>query len=400
MLYNQFIFSNNLQSRNNFDFFDDIVLSDCCNIVRTDEDLKVLNSPSFKEWLKLSKFLVFGTGGSSLAGQAIYSTLSNPKKEINFVNNLDPSTLLNIFSRIDFEHTGFLFISKSGETLETIVQLLLLMDKIKKFDNLKNRILIITEDKDSTLKEIAKQNGFICFNHPKNIGGRYSVFSLVGMIPAVICGLDPYKIRMGGRQVLDNFGNSIYKVKEGANFVFQNYSQHISNHVTFIYSDKLVTFGYWLAQLYAESSGKNNKGITPLTAIGSIDQHSQLQLYIDGIKDKCFTFLYEKQENTPLISYIDIPENFYYLKNKKISTIFQSQCNATIQTLLENKINIRKIEIPPINTLSLGALFMHFILEVISVCKLMNVDPFNQPAVEKGKVITKNILSNRNDFKI
>ncbi len=393
MLYNQLILFNSFKEKSNFDFFKDIIELDCYSIVKSEKDLLVLNSPEFIDWLKLKNFLIFGTGGSSLGGQAIFSALKKSDKKVTFVSNLDPTSLISTLSKTDFENTGFLFISKSGETLETITQLLLVMDTIKNSSNFKNRFLIITENKESTLHEISHQNNFMCFEHPKTIGGRYSVFSLVGMVPAMICGLDPRSIRAGGKRVLDNFSNSIYKTQEGANFVFQNYRGGKSNHVSFIYSDKLAVFGAWLAQLYAESSGKDGKGITPLTALGSIDQHSQLQLYLDGTKDKCFTFFYERQDKSIALSDIDIPEKFSYLKNQKISTIFESQCKATIKTLLKNGANVRQIELPSLDSLTLGALFMHFMIEVSCVCKLMDVNPFDQPAVEQGKIFTKNLLS-------
>jgi glucose-6-phosphate isomerase len=148
-----------------------------------------------------------------------------------------------------------------------------------------------------------------------------------------------------------------------------------------------------LAQLYAESSGKDEKGITPLTAIGSVDQHSQLQLYLDGPRDKCFTFFYEKQEGSLSVKNENLPAKFEYLRNKKISEVFSSQCDATQKVLLENGFNVRRIEVPSISADNLGALFMHFMLEVACVCKLIDVNPFDQPAVERGKIITKELLS-------
>ncbi|MBE6446954.1 MAG: hypothetical protein E7015_00470 [Alphaproteobacteria bacterium] len=395
MLYHQIVESNCFRGRSNFDFFNDITKLDCCSIVRKTEDLEALDSPRFTEWLKLKNFLIFGTGGSSLCGQTICSALKKTDKNIRFVSNLDPFTLENVMSSSDFENTGFLFISKSGETLETITQLLLIIEATSSLSNFSDRFVIITENKDSTLKELADKNKFICFDHPTTIGGRYSVFSLVGMIPAVICGQDPRSIRSGGRRVLDNFGNSIYKIQEGSDFVFQATRNHISNHVSFIYSDKLTCFGAWLAQLYAESSGKNSKGITPLTAIGAVDQHSQLQLYLEGPKDKCFTFFYERQERSPILSSSGIPDKFTYLVGKSISTVFESQCSATMKTLIDINAHIRRIETPPIDAVCLGALFMHFITEVICVCMLMDVNPFDQPAVEKGKIITKELLESK-----
>ena len=393
MLYNHIVLTDLIKRRSRFDFFKELTQLDCFNIVKHSEDLSALDDPRFKKWCGLKNFVIFGTGGSSLGGQVIHSISNSCGKNLKFISNLDPSSLENLLQEMNFEKTGFLVISKSGETLETICQLLIAMDFARHSHDFKDRFVIVTEDKDSTLRQIANQNKFLCFDHPNTIGGRYSVFSLVGMIPAILCGLDPRAIRTGGRRVLDNFGNSIYKIQEGADFVFKNFEKGVCNHVSFIYSEKLVNFGYWLAQLYAESSGKDGKGITPLTAIGSVDQHSQLQLYIDGPRDKCFTFFYEKQEGTLAIKNENLPIKFEYLRNKKISEVFGSQCEATQKVLLENGFNVRRIEFPQISTDNLGALFMHFMLEVACVCKLMEVNPFDQPAVERGKIITKELLS-------
>lgn len=393
MLYNQFVLTDVIKRRSRFDFFKELTQLDCFNIVKHSEDLSVLDDPRFKKWCGLKNFIIFGTGGSSLGGQAIHSIADSCDKNLKFVSNLDPGRLENLLQNTNFDKTGVLVVSKSGETLETICQLLLAMDFAKHSHDFRDRFVIITENKDSTLRQIANQNNFLCFDHPNTIGGRYSVFSLVGMIPAILCGLDPRAIRTGGRRVLDNFGNSTYKIQEGADFVFKNFEKGICNHVSFIYSEKLINFGYWLAQLYAESSGKDGKGITPLTAIGSVDQHSQLQLYLDGPQDKCFTFFYEKQESSLFMSDKDIPIGFEYLRDRRVSEIFSSQCEATQKVLIENGCNVRRIEMPTVSVDNLGALFMHFMLEVACFCKLIEVDPFNQPAVERGKIITKELLS-------
>lgn len=393
MLYNHVVLTDLIKRRSQFDFFRELTQLDCFNIVKRSEDLSALDDPRFKKWCELKNFVILGTGGSSLGGQAIHSIANACEKNLKFVSNLDPNSLENLLQKTDFEKTGFLVISKSGETLETICQLLVVTDFAKYLHDFKDRFVVVTEAKDSTLRQIASQNKFLCLDHPNTIGGRFSVFSLVGMIPAILCGLDPRTIRTGGRRVLDNFGNSIYKIQEGADFVFKNFEKGICNHVSFIYSEKLINFGYWLAQLYAESSGKDGKGITPLTAIGSVDQHSQLQLYIDGPRDKCFTFFYEKQEKSLAVKNENLPAKFGYLRGKRISEIFGSQCNATQKVLLENGFNVRRIEVPSVSADNLGALFMHFMLEVACLCKLIGVNPFDQPAVERGKIITKELLS-------
>ncbi len=395
-MFSQEILSPKKLSEFNFDFLDEIKSLDCFSIVNERADLKCLENPRLQKWLQFDNFLIIGTGGSSLGGQCIHAISENGKlkNKIKFISNLDPNTLEKVISQADFSKTGVLCISKTGETLEAISQLILMIAQLKensKYINVSESVIIITEDKPSSLKQIASEFDFLCLDHPKTIGGRFSVFSIVGMLPALMCGIDPIKIRSGSREILNNSDIA----KSGSAFIAQSFKNMLTQHVSFVYSDRLSFFANWLAQLYAESSGKNGNGITPLTAIGSIDQHSQLQLYLDGTNDKCFTFFIEEFNSALTIdSSIYIPERFNYLKNKKVSEIFNAQYEATTTSILEKKRNIRKIKIPYITGEVIGSLFMHFMLEVVCVCKLIDVNPFDQPAVEYGKIITKKILSN------
>lgn len=387
MLFNQSIFYPRRVEKRFIDFRD-IISKDCFTIVKSDTDLRPLNSFRFKNWLQLDRFVVFGTGGSSLGGQAICAL--SQKKNVQFISNIDVDTLDSLFSS-DLSRTGFLCISKSGETLETVYSILLTISKLQ---NLKDRVVIVTENKDSSLKKIAVDHEFICFDHPPTIGGRYSVFSLVGMIPAMICEIDPKHIRVGANRVLEDFANSIYKVQEGVNFVLNGLDNNRTQHVSFIYSDKLLYFGKWLTQLYAESSGKKGKGITPIIAQGAVDQHSQLQLYMDGPQDKMYTFFFESKEQDLMLSYGKIPKSFSYLDGISANTVLKAQYQATYTILKENSNFVRAIEIPKLTADALGALFMHFMLEVVGVCKLLDINAFDQPAVERGKIITKELLEN------
>lgn len=378
-----------------FSFLDDLLKLDCFSIVNRTDDLECLKSDRLQKWLNShNEFLILGTGGSSLGAQCIYEiskSLENSLKNIKFVSNLDPDTLKVVFSDIkDKNKVGILCISKSGETLETITQFLLASEFFDTKD-LHSKVVVITEDKPSTLKQIALDNNFLCLDHPKTIGGRFSVFSIVGMLPAVICGIDPLKIRNGGKKILH--GN-LDNIKKGVSFIIQNFRKGITNHISFLYSDKLMFFAKWLAQLYAESSGKSEVGITPITARGSVDQHSQLQLYLDGYSDKCFSFFLEKQHSNLSINSDNLPEKFSYLKGKKVSEIFEAQYNATIDSLIEKDRPLRKFEISAITPEILGELFMYFMIEVPCICNFIKVSPFDQPAVERGKIITKNLLSN------
>lgn len=412
------ITDNSDTSRFDFHFLDDLLQQECFRIADRRDDLDSLeHNERLQRWLSENdQFLLLGTGGSSLGAQAIYdvakfSPASSSNRTIKFVDNLDPFPLQELFKNFNENlKTGILCISKSGETLETITQLILIMSEFLGWDsisddvrksNISSKIVVITEDKSSSLRDFALGRGILCLDHPKNIGGRFSVLSIVGMLPAIICGMDPYEIRRGATEVLHE---KIDAIKGGAAFVVQNVLNGFGNHVSFVYSDKLMAFSAWLSQLYAESSGKNGLGVTPLSARGSVDQHSQLQLYLDGPNDKSFSFFLERQQNA--LSSNDsiltlpqqegfIPQKFSYLKGKSLADIFEAQYQATMSTLVEKGRPLRSFVFPEVNSRILGQLFMHFMLEVPCVCNLLGVNPFDQPAVERGKILTKELLSKR-----
>lgn len=392
----QQILSESIGSNYSFDFLEDIIKMNCFSIINRTDDLKFLNDRNIQQWISFNNFVIFGTGGSSLCGQCINlisKSIGLCKKKLTFVSNLDPNSLELIFKEIDLINTGFLFISKSGETLETITHLLLIIEKFVPQENsyefIKSKFVIITEEKMSSLRQIATKNNMLCLPHPVNIGGRFSVFSIVGMLPAFLSGMNPIRIRNGAKDYIEN---NIDEVKKGASFIAQNINNQITQHVSFFYSDKLAIFGKWLEQLYAESSGKSGTGITPITAIGAVDQHSQLQLYLDGPRNKCFTFFYEKQISDLTVKQKNIPEAFNFLNDKKVSDVFAAQCNATILSIMENNLNIRTFALEKITPEMLGMLFMHFMLEVICVCRILRINPFDQPAVEQGKTLIKELL--------
>lgn len=401
MIEQTFFLQNSPNNSGQFDFgfLDGLLQLECLRIADQDEDLRLLESSErLQRWISENdRFLLLGTGGSSLGARAVCALFRkaevHKQKTIEFVDNLDPHGLFDLLERLASlgGKVGVLSISKSGETLETITQLLLISEFFRsKGESLSKKIVIITEDKPSTLKKFALQNGLLCFDHPKNIGGRFSVLSVVGMLPALIYGINPREIRKGAATVLHERRDA---VRAGASFVVQSFSKGFLNHVSFIYSDKLAAFGAWLAQLYAESSGKDGIGITPITARGSVDQHSQLQLYLDGPSDKCFSFFLEKQgEGDGLLLPKDLPLKLAYLAGKKVSDIFEAQYDATISALAEKGRPVRKFEFLEVTPKILGELFMHFMLEVPCVCHLIGVNPFDQPAVERGKIITKELL--------
>lgn len=363
-----------------------IEIPECVAIANDDSNLSVLDDISLARWLKYPNFIIFGTGGSSLGGQAIYQLSS--RKNLRFVCNLDSDSLIDLFSDLDVCNTGFLCISKSGETLETICQTLIAMEKVKSSGGtIGEQFVFITEDKDSSMKRLALEHGITCVDHPKTIGGRFSVFTPVGMLPAYMCGVDPREIYAGVRETLQQ-----QFVREAIAFTTDCYRHNLRQQIFFCYGEKLIAFGKWLEQLYAESTGKCGQGITPILAVGSVDQHSQLQLYLDGPADKCFSFFLEKQTSSLSID----TDYFDYLRGKKVSDIFAAQYKGTLIALKEAGRFVRTIEFGDLTPRVLGGLFAHFMLEVIGVCRELSIDPFDQPAVEHGKNLTLKILRNCN----
>ena len=361
----------------------------CFNILQN----KKLLEKTIKQTLTFSKgkknFLIFGTGGSSLGSKALIN--------IFFYDNIDPISFKNSIDQINLKTAGIIVISKSGSTPETLSQYLSIIeifDQKNLLNILYRNSLIITEDKISSLSKIAHNNNVMLLNHEKDIGGRYSVFSNVGMVPAIIAGIDVKKIHLGAiSQISKCSDNKFMKIAQF--FRYQKINKHITNSVIMTYSDALFYFGKWYLQLWAESLGKENKGITAHHSVGTTDQHSQLQLYIDGPKDKFFTFISTNHNNKGFkLHNKTMQENdINFLFNKKMGDLMQAEQQATIETFKQKKFLFREINIPEINEFSIGQLMSLSILETIATCLYFEVNPFNQPAVEQGKKLTMKFLS-------
>ena len=350
-----------------------------------------------QEFAKNKKqFIIFGTGGSNLGARALINI--SPEKSDNkiyFHDNIDPIFFEKSLSNIDFTSTGFIIISKSGKTPETLSQLGAIVQLATDRNSLLtfySNCLIITQFKASPLLNIAKKNNCLLLEHKEDIGGRYSIFSNVGMVPAIIAGLDAKEIHKGARNVIENYNkDNLYKL--GQLFKFQQKTS-LTSSVIMTYSDALQYFGKWYLQLWAESIGKDKKGITAIHSIGTTDQHSQLQLYLDGPKDKFFTFITTNHSDRGFIINKDImnEEKVDYLVNKKMGDLMQAEQQATLDTFGKNNIKFREIHIPIIDTYSIGSLMALSIIETVTACVYFEVNPFNQPAVEQGKILTKQYL--------
>jgi len=340
-------------------------------------------------------FVVFGTGGSNLGARALIN-INNKRNNISFFDNIDPIFFEKSFNNIDFNSTGFIVISKSGTTPETLSQFGSIIEVASNNDKLKtlfSNTLVITEFSNSPLLNIAKKNKCLLLEHDKNIGGRYSVFTNVGLVPAIIAGLDVEEIYKGAFETFKDHQNSDF-LKIGQIFKYQS-KLNLNNNVIMTYSDSLYYFGKWYLQLWAESIGKNNKGITAIHSIGITDQHSQLQLYLQGPRDKFFTFVTTDHKNKGLTINNDIfkDQNFKYFKDKKMGDLMQAEQMATLETFNINNFKFREINLNLINEKNIGSLMTGCIIETIASCVYFEVDPFNQPAVEQGKKLTKKYLS-------
>lgn len=372
----------------------------CLNIVRDKKQIQIIknNASIFSN----CKFIVIiGTGGSSLGGKMLVSALGKTNKKLFFAENVDPDTNQELLSQIDLNHTGFIIISKSGETIETLCIYFFFLNTIK-LRNIKinKTTLVITEKKPSTLKKIQEEENYHFLEHDKNIGGRYSVFSSVGLIPAQVAGVNIKNFCAGGKTALNQIINAkkpeatapIKSAIVKINLMQKGYNQSI----LMTYSDKLKNFSDWYIQLWSESIGKNKKGSTAISSRGTVDQHSQLQLFLDGPNDKFITILgFEKpQKSIKLKCKISKNNIFESLNNKSMGDLFFAEKKATARSLIRNKIPLRLIDLSAMNENLLGELVMSFFLETIYACKLLNVNPFDQPAVEEGKVLALKFLKN------
>jgi glucose-6-phosphate isomerase len=360
------------------------------SLVEQKEDVAFYQSIA-TQFENFEDILILGTGGSSLGGKTLYALAIQQTPRLHFIDNIDPFTFRRLFETINLQKTGILAISKSGSTIETLFQLLVCLQHFEK-ENLKDHFIVITEPTPNPIRKIAEAHKWTCLDHPTNVGGRYSCFSVVGLLPIILAGLNPYTFREGAQAVLDyHLKEDCPPALEGAamTIYLKNYHQKTLS-VMLPYADQLDSFALWYRQLWAESLGKDGKGSTPIRALGTVDQHSQLQLYLDGPKDKFFTLIAPIwQGRGEVIHSSLVPE----LQNKTMGDLFDAELRATYETLVRHQCPTRLITCDTLNEPSLGALMMHFMIETILTSYLMKVNAFDQPAVEEGKRLAREFLS-------
>ena len=383
MLTSRIIFTNFKVKINNF-----LIKKELTNLLKKNDELvKSLslnysynfNIKKLKKFKNKKFFRIIGIGGSILGAKAIYYFLKNKiKKKFVFVDNLTPKINHNIKKK----YTNIV-ISKSGNTIETIINCNILLKK-------KEKNIFITENKINYLNELARSLKSDVIHHNNFIGGRYSVLSEVGMLPAELMGLKINKFKQL---------NSLIKNKIFLNNLISNVSSILYfikkkkfNSIIINYDEKLENFLKWYQQLVAESLGKKSKGVLPIISNMPKDNHSVMQLYLDGFKNNFYTFFYVKENASEKINNLKLFSKYKFLKNKNLDNIIYAQKKATEKVFNKKKIPFRSFEINNRDEEVLGELFSFFILETILLGRAMKLNPFDQPEVELIKKETKKIL--------
>ena len=350
------------------------VIQSLSNNYKDSFNIKILN-----KYKKFKNFRVIGIGGSSLGTEAIYNFLRKKiKKNFSFINDLDFTT-----ENKKDKNCLNLVVSKSGETLETIVNSNIIINK-------KDENLIITENKDNYLYKLAQKLKAQVIHHNNFIGGRYSVLSETGMLPAQLMGLDSKKFRQL---------NNLVKNKKYLNALISNVSSIIFfikkkkyNSIIINYDKSSENLFFWYQQLIAESLGKKKKGLLPIVSSMPKDNHSVMQLYLDGFTNNFFTFFFVHEKGSQKIIDKNILSSKKFLKKKRLMDITYAQKQATENIFKKKGIPFRSFEIFKRDEKTLGELFNFFVLETILLGHAMKVNPYDQPAVELIKKETKKIL--------
>lgn len=364
---------------------------------------------------RFDDMILLGIGGSSLGFEAVanallpfyYNSLSSDKRgyfpRYWVMDNVDPFKVYWILEHCNPEKTLVVVISKSGSTVETAANFLIVFDWLKKHNvDLKKQLIAITDPKKGDLRKIVNMFGLKAFEVPENVGGRFSVLSPVGLLPLALVGIDIEKLKSGGKYFIQNGKNLYIKMTAIYNAFLE---RRKAINVLMPYTSRLKSFSEWFAQLWGESLGKRYSidgkelffGSTPVSAIGSIDQHSQLQLYKEGPFDKFITFIQIDKHDFNQELNGDWYENYKYLTGVDLSRLLNVELQATEVALKKaNRVSM-KITVDFIDEFSLGYLIMLYEYVVATLGVINGINPFDQPGVEEGKDYAYGIL-NRNGY--
>ena len=350
--------------------------------------------------------VVLGIGGSSLGARAIYEFLlpsSNYTKDLLFLETIDPLKIKQCLKKVDLKDAQFVVISKSGDTIETI-SLFKYLNSLVEINS--SNCTIVSETK-SKLTQFANDNNIKAFDLPENVGGRFSVFSAVGLVPLAMVGVDIDNLLNGCKRVSDSFfeQGAYYKpIIRKARFLVENKSRFNINAV-FSYSSTLESFNKWYVQLWAESLGKKNindtrQALTPVALVGPVDQHSFLQLIMDGVRDKTVTFIKvgDLKDNATIPAdddgkFTDL--GLDYVNGLSFNELLNKQADATIKSVEAQKdIPCDVVTIRTVDEYNIAKLMFSYQLMVSTIGQFLQINTYDQPGVEDGKLILKESLKN------
>ncbi len=343
------------------------------------------------EYLRESSdtLVVVGMGGSSRGAKALHQSVGLENENLLFLDNLDPNLLAKTFRKINWEKTSFAFISKSGRTLETVTLMNIILEELKRRKFLKGRIAFVG-DSGNSFEGLAKELKAPFLPIPKEVGGRFSVFTSVGLLPAYFAGYDVEKFLEGARDLINDPLPSFYLA--AAKYFHHKLGRKIP--VLMPYSSYMTEFTEWYSQLWAESLGKENQGQTPLGAVGTASQHSVLQLFIDGPDDKFYQLLFVRKYSSDS----KLPEKtsiLSFLSNKKVSEVARAEFEGTVHALKMKGRPVVRLELEKLSEYQIGYLFMLYMVAVVVMAKFLGVNPYGQPAVEVGKRKAIELLKER-----
>jgi glucose-6-phosphate isomerase len=348
---------------------------------------------------KSKKQIILGMGGSSLGGETLTNAFSPYQNQVEFWNSIDHVGLKDRFNKISAPaETHWIVISKSGRTLETLSLLNFVNDELTNRGlNLNDQLTIITEDKASPLRDYCLEYNIDFIPHPMNVGGRFSVFSIVGLLPAALIGVDLKKLISGANK---SKHDSDFPERLAVN-ILESSDRKESVSIFWPYDNRLENFARWAQQLWSESLGKKltqngekakSVGL-PIYCLGSREQHSVLQQIIDGDKDKFLIFLSEETDNHQAPKIKNLFPSLNYLNNKSMWDINHAEVHSCVEALQKRELNILHMTYKEFNEEVLGFLLMSYQIAIGIVGEVLNINAFNQPGVELGKKIAIDRLS-------
>ncbi len=351
----------------------------------------------------IKNIVVIGIGGSSLGAKAVDSLLahtpSRNERKLLFLENVDPVETENILKELVYEESFFIMISKSGSTIETtshVKQIVARFDAPVESERFREHFAFIT-DAGSPLDAFGKACQVPTFHIPHNVGGRFSVLSAVGLLPLTLLGYDTRALLAGAKALKDSFFDHSEDLLVQKAYYYATHSKMFPINVLFSYGSAFKEFNAWYVQLWGESLGKidkdgNHVGMTPVGIIGSVDQHSFLQLLIEGPRDKTVTMIKIVDFQMPtVIPNVSLPhlEKTDYINGHTFNELINAQCDATMESILQQGISVDKIEIGKLDEYNTGYMIMYYEL-LTSLCgHFLGVNTYDQPGVELGKQILK-----------